>query len=371
MRNAKPAGIVPRWALAFLLAALAAVPSAGRADSALDEGMGKLAAAVADFLKTENQASIIVGDFVAPPRLQSSGGPGISQVLTEQFKSKGIAITTENAYQVLGKFQLKGEKESRDADHESIVLAIKATVLDKEDNELQSFNISVFGESAAQLAGLTADYEDRPFPADREEETRDRANAPQAAVVGTESRASASSPFGVEVVVKNGSSPGTRTPTLDSGRPFVDLARGDEYVIRLVNHASFDAAVTLTIDGLSMFAFNQVGKADGQILVAAGTTAEIPGWFCTFEQSEAFLITGYPESAAGQRNVTTGVGTITVSFRAAWEVGSDPPDGEPFFNKGADDIATGRGRVVDKKYTEVKREIGQVRAIVSVRYRRD
>ena len=69
------ARIAPRWVgLSFVVVALA-LPASVRADSALDEGMGKLATAVADFLKQENQTSVIVGDFVAPPRLQASGLP--------------------------------------------------------------------------------------------------------------------------------------------------------------------------------------------------------------------------------------------------------------------------------------------------------
>src|SRR5688500_12491343 len=91
---------VRRWIAALVLFGLGALPAAAKADAALDDGMGKLAAAVAEFLKQENQSAVIVGDFVAPPRLQSSGGPGISQLLTQHFEAKGITVRTDDAYQV-------------------------------------------------------------------------------------------------------------------------------------------------------------------------------------------------------------------------------------------------------------------------------
>jgi hypothetical protein len=65
------------------------------------------------------------------------------------------------------------------------------------------------------------------------------------------------------------------------------------------------------------------------------------------------------------------VGTITASFSAAWPKGGDPPDDEPRFARSAEsDIATGLGRQIDQAYEKVERDIGQLRATVSVRYNR-
>jgi hypothetical protein len=161
---------------------------------------------------------------------------------------------------------------------------------------------------------------------------------------------------------------GPRPPEDIGGRSFVPLEQGEEYTVRLHNRAPFEAAATLTIDGLNLFTFSQAGKFGGAVLVSPGGFVDIPGWFITLERSDAFLITSYPESAAGQQGVTTNVGTITVSFAAAWDPAANPPADE--VNPKSADAATGRGRPIEKKYVEVKRVTGRTRAVVSVRYNR-
>ena len=50
-----------------------------RADAELDKGLDSLAAQVAEFLQEESKGNAVnVGDFIAPPRLQASGGRGLS-----------------------------------------------------------------------------------------------------------------------------------------------------------------------------------------------------------------------------------------------------------------------------------------------------
>lgn len=360
------------WSMTVVVALLASVDlsmdaTPCRADADLDKGINKLAANISQFLKRERQTAVIVGDFIAPPKLKASGGPGISQLLAEQFKKLGIQVNDQAAFQVMGKFELKAEKDDLGSD--VTALKIKADVLGRDDEVVQSFAISVFGTSGLQLAGNSVDLTGAAFGETRNQKIKDSINKPQSAIIGNETRVSEASLFGVEVHVRDGDKAAPRTPTLDGGRSFVELKKGEEYVVRLVNHATFEAAVTLTIDGLSMFAFSKEGNTQAQVLIAANSAVEIPGWYSTVDKTEAFIITGYPESAAGQRGITTGVGTISASFSAAWPKGAEQPEDEPYLTT-ADDIATGRGRIIDKKYKKVEREIGQVRAIVSVRYTR-
>jgi hypothetical protein len=321
-------------------------------------------------MREENQAAILVGDFTAhPPRLKASGGPGISQMITAAFQKQGVTVG-DGGLQLLGRFELHDQEAPQD-DFESVALRIRAQVLDQNDEPLQALSISVFGDAALQLAGANVDLTDQALPEDRENAKRDSFQSPQAAVIGNETRATEASLFGVEVYVHSAGKLLPRTPSVNGGRSFVALERGDEYVVRLMNHAPFEAAVTLTIDGLSMFAFNEEEIQATRVMVPAGSFVEIPGWYCTSTLSKAFEITGYPESAAGQRGVTTGVGTITASFAAAWPKGGDPPDDEPQFSRSAQgDIATGLGRQIDQAYEKVERDIGQLRATVSVRYNR-
>ena len=69
---------------------------------------------------------------------------------------------------------------------------------------------------------------------------------------------------------------------------------------------------------------------------------------------------------------STNIGTITAAFAAAWPKGSLPPDDEaPVAKGGPSGDATGKGPAVDTTFTEVVREIGRLRASVSVRYTKD
>jgi hypothetical protein len=244
---------------------LAAAPSL-RAETAMEEGVQKLCAKITEFMQDENQKSIMVGDFIAPPKLKASGGPGISQMISTAFQKQGVTLG-EGGFQLLGRFELRNEEAPQDG-FQSVVLRIRAEVLDKNDDALKAFSISVFGDAALQLAGGNVDLSDHPFPEDREKTKRDSFDSPQAAVIGNETRATEASLFGIEVHARSGDQLLPRAPAISEGRSFIKLAKGDEYVVRLMNHAPFEAAVTLTIDGLSMFAFTEEDNQASQCLGA-------------------------------------------------------------------------------------------------------
>ena len=104
-------------------------------------------------------------------------------------------------------------------------------------------------------------------------------------------------------------------------------------------------------------------------MVPAGRFVEIPGWYISKMETAAFLITEYPDSAAGGKGATTGVGTITASFSACWDPSQVPPPDE--VGSRGPESATGLGRPIEKHYEAVKRVIGNRRAVVSVRYNRE
>ena len=81
-------------------------------------------------------------------------------------------------------------------------------------------------------------------------------------------------------------------------------------------------------------------------------------------------MTEYAKSAAAEKlPSSTSVGTITAGFAAAWPQGAPPPEDEASAKKGGrSGDATGRGPAVETQFTEVLREIGRLRAAVSVRY---
>jgi hypothetical protein len=139
----------------------------------------------------------------------------------------------------------------------------------------------------------------------------------------------------------------------------VNLDRGEEYVVRLYNRAPFEAAITLTIDGLSMFAFSEEGNFGSQVLIPPGRFVEIPGWYVNKTKTDAFEIGGYAESAAASKLLpSTSVGVITATFHESIE------------GSGKDPKATKRGRQIDLTYKEEKRLVKPAITVVSVRYDR-
>jgi hypothetical protein len=355
---------ISRLALAVVTAvaatAFALGTEAARAeDVALSDGLSRLAAQVVKVITQEGgELAVDVGDFVGTPRLKAAGGPGIALLVGEALEAKGVTVREPAPYQLLGTFKTVDGRAAEDDRFNSVALRIEATVLDAKDQELGKLNINVFGDAPLQFAGGTGSLppvkEGQPS-AVREDAKRAAFESPHAAVVGTETRDAPPSPFGIEVLV--GKQP--RAPSLQGGRSFVRLEKGEEYVVRLHNRAPFEAAVTLTIDGLSMFAFSEDGSFGSQVLIPAGRFVEIPGWYVNNIKTDAFEIGGYADSAAASKLLpSTSVGVITATFH------------ESIQGSGKDPKATKRGRQIDQAYVEEKRLVKPATAVVSVRYDR-
>lgn len=345
--------------LTVLVTSVVAGSAAEAEDVALADGLSRLAAGVVEVIKKEGgDLAVDVGDFVGAPRLKSAGGPGIALLLADALEAKGVAVREPAPFQLLGTFKtVDGRAAAGDA-FNSVALRIEASVLDARDNELQKININVFGDAPLQIAGGTGSLppaKEGQVSAEREDAKRAAVESPQAAVEGTEVRDAPKSLFGIEVLVNQK----PRQPTLQTGRAFVDLDKGEEYVVRLHNRAGFEAAVTLTVDGLSMFAFSEDGSFGSQVLIPPGRFVEIPGWYVSNGKTDAFEIGGYADSAAAQKLVpSTSVGVITATFHEAIE------------GSGKDPKATKRGRQIGQAYKEEKRVVKPPIAVVSVRYDR-
>jgi len=97
---------------------------------------------------------------------------------------------------------------------------------------------------------------------------------------------------------------------------------------------------------------------------------------------DEFVVTSYAKGAAAELGAgQDGVGTITATFSAAWHPDYDPNDAErsklarrPTDDQSQprdiDDLAAGRGRRLRAPLLVEKREIGRVRDIISVRYKK-
>lgn len=362
---------IQRFATLVVIALFGVAAQPVSADPLLDQGLKKMAQEIKSILSEEGlPARIMVGDFSAPPRLKASGGVEISRAIATQFTAAGIDVSEEAEQQLMGKFTLKEMKQHPQDTFESLALKIVATVLDRDDEELRELSINVFGSVALQIAGQTVD-----FPADlpeglKQETLIRQVKEPPTKLEQGKTKPSASSPFGMEILVNSNNRLSSRSPRLDSkSRSFVELHRGEEYIVRLYNDADFEAAVTLTIDGVDIFVDAQDAPKDSRLILYPGTHIEVPGWYFTKTNSKAFEVGGYEESVAKRVGNSTGIGTITAAFRACWDPDGPRPADEPS-GKAKGGKATKQGRDINKNYVQLIRDFGDVRSVVTVRYDR-
>lgn len=353
----------------FLALTLLCVPDIACADELLEQGLNKMAVEINKFLAEENlPAKIVVGDFKGVPELKASGGVEISRQIAAQLQKAGIEVADKAGLQLKGEFKLAEKKQLADDNFESLALEISATVLDGNGEELAELPISVFGSVALQIAGQTVDLPPNVPEQVRQGKLIEQVKKPSTKIVRTQARPSSASPFAIEVLVRNGNQLSARSPKLDSrSLAFIELHKGEEYVVRLFNYADFEAGVTLTIDGVDMFVDAADVDKRSRIIVLPGKHVDIPGWFISKTQTKAFKIGGYEESIAKRVGHSTSVGTISASFRACWNPNGTRPNDEPGGTpKGGK--ATTQGRDIEKNYQQVVRDFGDVRAVVSVRY---
>ena len=188
-------------------------------------------------------------------------------------------------------------------------------------------------------------------------------------------------PYSIEILV--GPDPGQAKPdlkaytpraaTLDQdGLAFLKIGRGEVYAVKVYNTSTSDVAVTLTIDGLSMYSFSE-NKGYEVVFIHAGKAGTIAGWHRTNALSDSFQVAEYAKTAVAKLlPSSTTFGTITASFRAAWPRDGSPPADEPDPKRNSRSAdATARGNPIDASYVEEMRNIGQFRGAVSVRYNKN
>lgn len=356
------------------IAALCVFGSAcsARADELLDQGLSKMAAEIKSFLAEEKLPSkVIVGDFTGVPKLKASGGVEISRSIKMQLEAAGLTVSEDADTQVMGQFKLVEKRQHPQDEFDSLALEILARVLDGDGNELAELPIRVFGSVVLQISGASGveipqNLQERA----RQEKMIDQMKSPPTHTDHGKAKPAATSPYAVEILVVQGNQLQKRPATLDAQkRAYVSLYQGEEYVVRLHNTANFEAAVTLTIDGVDMFVDATDAPPNSRIIVAPGTYADVPGWYISQTNTKAFQIGGYEQSVAKRVGNSTGIGTITAAFRACWTPDgpcpNDEPNGVPKGGK-----ATKQGRDLTKNYALVIRDFGDVRAVVSVRYDR-
>jgi hypothetical protein len=364
----------------FLLSAIVLIglclglPERASAQSNLRIELARVAADVKKTLEGRGEDSVAVGQFTGPAHIPTSAGPAIAQVVSEELKKVGLNVKQRANFTVEGRY-----RDVVDADSKLLAAQLTIKVLDRQDEVVIELQRGIFGDATIPtLFGLTTHLPPDANAKDRSEAMTQAIDKPSTTIANSRVSAGKGSPFAIEVLVKpsNSSTPAPRGAEEKDGLAFVPIARGEVYQVRLINDSNHEAAVVLSIDGLSMFSFSDLrDPKSGQpkyhvVLVPAKGTATIPGWHRSNEHSEQFEVTEYAKSAAAELKSTANIGTITACFMASWPEKGQPPADEPTkpgeYARSGD--ATGRGARVGVKYDEVKRNLGVIRATVSVRY---
>lgn len=220
------------------------------------------------------------------------------------------------------------------------------------------------------VAGVTAEPNIAASVRRQQWEVFRQVDEPQAIAENGITRKSATSPYGLAISVQGK----RRMPKIENGDAMVTMSRGEPYILEIVNDSPYDAAVEITIDGVPHLAFAEPGFPQcGYVIVPAKSATPIKGWYRNNEWSDSFVVDDYSKSEAAKMLSNTAIlgsriGTISVTFRAAWEKGQQPPPDEPKHGTMGAANATRRGPAVAQAYKFVEREIGVLRACVSVRY---
>lgn len=349
-------------ALAFLLMATIYLPSL-HAATEFKQQIGAAAKAIADFLKQQGDNQIAVGQFTGPSRMPSSSGPAIVKELTEQLMALGITVSRRAKLEVKGDYIPVVDETKRGPS-----ALLRGRILDTSGKVLFEFEKGFSNESTVtELFGLTVSLPPDQAPRERKKILRESIDEPKTNFAETRILAGPESPYAIEILVSTPEGLVARAPSNDEGLAFVDIKKEESYAIRIHNKSSHDVAVTVTVDGLNMFAFTDVAqyREIGVVIVAAGSTGTVRGWHRNNQTSDAFLVTDYAKSAAAELKQATDIGVISCSFAAAWPQGAEPPPDEAVKRN---EVATARGAQLEAKYQEVARHIGKTRAAVSVRY---
>ncbi|MCC7420835.1 MAG: hypothetical protein IT428_11160 [Planctomycetaceae bacterium] len=322
--------------------------------------------AAADIVKeaaNRNANAIFLDTLKADPALEGSSGSRLTTALEKALKTTNLTLSRQNYQFKIQGLILRGES----AETKQVGAEVMLRFVDREDVELGRKNRFIFGESATH-ALLNTNISTPPGTDDRTRNAKLKENKPEVKVEGTKIRTTASSPYAVEIRIKKEGAYAPRGVEVgrESGRPFVEIHRDEVYAIRLYNDSDIEAAVHVTVDGLSVFEFSTIKEQPMYWIVPPKSHYDVLGWKITEELTDEFKSVEFPKSAAADKKLSHDekIGVINTLFHASWEDDTKRPADE----KGTK--ASGRGdRIIDKAEV-VDRYIGAQRDSISIRYER-
>ncbi|MFO0939589.1 MAG: hypothetical protein U0930_02360 [Pirellulales bacterium] len=325
---------------------------------------------VIPMMEKRGHGPVAIGGFTAATSVKGSAGPEIQMKLSQMLQQLNVAVNADKyRYEITGNYLPYNDPQS-----ELYGVKLITRLVDAEDGTtLGEFPRFVFGpESVPRMLGLTVSSKGSNDPKLQSVSFKKSVQTPEVFVTGAMVSASPVSPYSVELLVlKNGQYQAMPMSADAQSRPTAQFAKNDIYAIRLTNNSDHDAAVRLTIDGVNTFEFSEQSPQPNYWIVPRskdgkpGTTI-VRGWDKSAAKSIEFKVVDFPDSAAAKIKLQPSqVGMISASFAACWENDNDRPRSEGRTR------STGFGsEIVDQK-TLVKRHVGQVRDVISVRYERN
>jgi len=384
----------------FGLSALAAMglllvlipPPQAQAASEVREQIKLLAQDVARVLKDEGQGEIAVDVFTGPPAPTTSAGPMIQSALIEELQKLGVRVNDKAPVVVKGEYYIFDDDRMK----EYLTLRLEALVRNNKGKQYTTWNGNVNyrgNEDLVKLLALNVDVSDK-HKATREDVNttiKKQVDKPPVATEENKAQVNPKGPYAVEVFTRpeGGGDYEVVKPTInDKKELIIVLEKGYEYILKLHNDHKYEAAATITIDGLDVFQFFQPAKEKPPYyVVPPGKVATVEGWVFGHNKETGvadyrrFLVTDFQNSAAAKGlkaedaaykslKGSPVIGTITVMFYPCWEEGKTPPEYSDSRSAVVDDKATGVGDPASGKAKRVKRTVGPLSQAISLRYKK-
>lgn len=371
-----------RWGLvltalvtATLVSTLPATPARG------DELKSKMSRKLSDIgfkrlLDDLGETAVAVGDFTTKAQLNSSGGLAIGRTLIDALQDMGVRVDRRARHEVSGKIsrgQVKGlsalkvHAEVEDTKAERVVLEFEVELVD-------AATIMRVAGGTGDISGNRRDEQSGKVERNLDNPTVQISSRPGSPVPDSRVAASASSPYAIELLVKQGENDyRPRSAAVVDGQAVVPLTRDDVYAVRLINDSDQNAAVILALDGLSMFSFSDTpADREARVILSPHSDAVITGWYRNDgpKGSNEFLITRLSEAAVAQLLPPSParVGMVTAEFAVAWPRGTPTPPGEVDDLTKDDGLGTAIGKPIDQPFQRVDFLYGKPKSVVTIRY---
>jgi hypothetical protein len=374
--------------LASILSGTTATAQDAVPDLTLKKAVADIARAVADVVKAQNTRDLVVGLFNDNADPNHAFGAGLRNLLINQLRAEGITPVANADIRFFGNYEV-GPAEIEGALKSFPVAKVaftlqrrnKKVLLDSEkDLPLDRQPRVTNPDDLARMSGQTGFAPPRATAAERFKTffESEKGDPNLFEIKGTQIRprnGSEVAPYAVEMLAARFSGDQKPDPKAyhlrkanpRDGRPFVKVETGEVLALRIINDDAHDVAVTITIDGLSLFAFRANKNDKSQhVIIPAHSAGDILGWFRDENVSNVFQVADLPEHPDSKLLKTPAlIGAFTLTFAAAWEKDSQKPADEPASNQATEIVP---GADIQAKYETVKRFIGAVRAAITVRY---